>query len=179
MPYVGVSTRSLALLTPSFVKYVDVLSLIQSILGSQSFQTQNGRDQLRSQLAGLLTAPATRDIRFPEETVFIRVFDSVIEPLWLSVLAATDTRNRIIEEQMVQGPTTPEVLNATKRVDDATVACRTALSKLRSGISDNLDTVCYDRAKFELELGSAWLQPGGAPGGGNPAGSGARTGTNT
>ena len=45
-----------------------------------------------------------------------------------ALLGAFDTRNRIIEVENPQNPTTAETLDATRRVDDATVAIRASIS---------------------------------------------------
>jgi len=107
--------------SPSFCLYDTLLEiLIKS--RSNSFQTQAGRDVLREQLVGSLQAVANLTTRFPGNKYFVWVRNPTIAPVFEADMRATDTKNRIIETEEDSRPTTAETLNATQRVDDATVA---------------------------------------------------------
>ena len=64
------------------------------------------------------------------------------------------SRNRIIEVENPQNPTTAETLDATRRVDDATVAIRASISNLMNELVRG--TGMYNQALFESASGLTW-----------------------
>jgi len=77
-----------------------------------------------------------------------------LDSLVSALLGAFDTRNRIIEVENPQNPTTAETLDATRRVDDATVAIRASISNLMNELVRG--TGMYNQALFESASGLTW-----------------------
>lgn len=129
MPYTLTSAKQIAFLTSS---YADPSALINLCLSSQGnqFQTQNARTTVQQQFTDIWNTVPTVESRFPSGKFYVYRLDATIDPLVTSLLDAFDTRNRIIETESPANPTTTEVVNATQRVDDATVNIRSCISNL-------------------------------------------------
>ena len=81
-------------------------------------------------------------------------YNAVLDPLVTALLGAFDTRNRIIEVENQANPTTAETLDATRRVDDATVAIRSAINNLVVELIRG--TGSYNQSAFESTSGLVW-----------------------
>jgi hypothetical protein len=62
-------------------------------------------------------------------------------------MKAFDTKNRVLETEDVVKPSTSEVINATQRVDDSTVAIRSQLAELVTVLGQS--SIYYNRRDFE------------------------------
>nr|WCD42516.1 coat protein [Hibiscus latent Hawaii virus] len=154
MPYSNITTLNLIYSTGTFAPY-DVFLEILIKSRENSFQTQAGRDTLRQQLVGALQVVAGRNFRFPANNTYVWSRNPTLSPVFEALLKATDTKNRIIEvEQDSSRPTTAETLNATQRVDDATVAIHNEIDRILSLLQGG--TALYDRANFESASGWVW-----------------------
>ncbi|ADN93256.1 18 kDa coat protein [Frangipani mosaic virus] len=155
MSYTNISTTNIIYLARSYIPGVDFIDLIISGLG-QSFQTQSARDEFRSQLIGSYKVVVSKTVRFPENTIYLWANNPTIRPLLHAVFQALDTRNRIIEVEStnVVNPTSSETREATRRVDDATVAVRSQLQLLFDALSGG--SGLYDRKAFEDASGLVW-----------------------
>lgn len=78
----------------------------------------------------------------------------VMNPIYQALMKAFDTKNRIIETTEEAKPTTSEMLNATQRVDDATVAIRSQLEELLSALEQ--PSSYYNQSSFESGSGLVW-----------------------
>ncbi|AIA57393.1 coat protein [Plumeria mosaic virus] len=155
MAYTNISTVNLQYFSRSYIPGVEFINLIISGLG-QSFQTQSARDEFRAQLIGSYKVVVTSTVRFPENSIYLWANNPAIRPLLLAVFQALDTRNRIIEVESANAinPTSSETREATRRVDDATVAVRSQLQLLFDALSGG--TGLYDRKSFEEASGLVW-----------------------
>jgi len=93
-------------------------------------------------------------VRFPANGFLVYRYNPIIDPLITALLGTFDTRNRIIEVENPQNPTTAETLDATRRVDDATVAIRSAINNLTNELVRG--TGMYNQTSFESAAGLTW-----------------------
>lgn len=157
MPYAPINAVTLPYFSRSWVPYMEFLDFL-SFAAGEAFQTQSGRDSTRETIQGFLSKPVSVDIRFPESvTGFTYIKHPSIAPLLSAVLAALDTRNRVIEVVDPSNPTTAESLNAVKRTDDASVAARVSLERLSEALASGVGF--YTRESFESSLGLVWTAP--------------------
>nr|AIX94572.1 coat protein [Yellow tailflower mild mottle virus] len=129
MSYAITSPKQFAYLTNAYADPIALISLCNNALGNQ-FQTQNARTTVQQQFNDIWKELPTQISRFPIGIYRVYRFDSTIDPLITSVLNSFDTRNRIIETENPTNPSTTEVVNATQRVDDATVNIRSSINNL-------------------------------------------------
>lgn len=94
-------------------------------------------------------------VRFPEGRIYIYRYSDQIKVAINNILAATDTKNRIVEVADGSAPSTQVELNSVRRTDDATVAVRTAIETLIDLII--LKVGFYDRTEFESRFGLTWV----------------------
>lgn len=164
MSYSNVSPLNLVYLANAWVPAYDFINTVISGIG-QSFQTQSARDEFRAQIIGLYRTVATPSVRFPERNFFVWSNNPTLRPILLALFQALDTRNRILEVEATNSanPTSTETREATRRVDDATVAIRSQLQLLFEQLQGG--TGVYNRATFEEASGLTWV---GAAGAANP-----------
>ena len=93
-------------------------------------------------------------VRFPGDVYKVYRYNAVLDPLITALLGSFDTRNRIIEVENPQNPTTAETYDATRRVDDATVAIRSAINNLVNELVRG--TGLYNQNTFESMSGLVW-----------------------
>lgn len=156
MAYSPITPNVLPYFSKSFVVYKDFVDFLMSSMSS-AFQTQSGRDSVRESLGGFLQAPVGFNQRFPAGPVFyIYLSHAAIAPLYGSLLASLDTRNRVIEVAEPSNPTTAEAINATKRTDDASVAARTSVEQLLVAIRSGAGV--FNRDLFESESHLVWSE---------------------
>lgn len=154
MVYTVTSVNQLHYLTN---RYVDYFTFVSSLLSVQtnSFQTQSGRDELRTMLVNSVISVPAVNTRFPVDKFYIYINHPSVLPVWSALLQSTDTRNRIIEnEGQNQNPTTAEQLNAVRRVDDASTAIHNNIEQLQSLL--NRAEGVFDQATFENVSGLVW-----------------------
>jgi len=152
---------SYAVTQPSMLVYLgsawadpnELINLCTNALGNQ-FQTQQARTTVQQQFADVWKPVPSSNTRFPETGYKVFRYNAVLDPLITALLGTFDTRNRIIEVENQQNPTTAETLDATRRVDDATVAIRSAINNLTNELVRG--TGMYDRASFESASGLTW-----------------------
>jgi hypothetical protein len=96
-------------------------------------------------------------VRFPESRIYVYRYSDQIKVAINNILAATDTKNRIVEVADGSAPSTQVELNSVRRTDDATVAVRTAIETLIDLII--LKVGFYDRTEFESRFGLTWVTP--------------------
>lgn len=123
-----------------------LMSLCISAQG-QLFQTQSARDTARDQFSGSFRALPAPNVRFPDNGFYVYVNNAKIKPIHSALLKAFDTKNRIIETEEETRPTNGEVMSATRRVDDATVAIRSELSALLNELQNG--SGFFNRSSFE------------------------------
>lgn len=153
MSYTITSPSQLAYLSHVWADPQELINICTDAAGEQ-FQTQQARTTVQRQLNGVWkTAPAS-NVRFPAVGYKVYRYNAVLDPLITALLGSFDTRNRIIEVENQQNPTTAETLDATRRVDDATVAIRSSLNNLLSELIRG--TGCYNQATFEAASGLTW-----------------------
>jgi len=148
-----VTPSNLALFTNNYASFMDFSNYLSSAV-SAAFQTQNGRDTVRQTIGGFLSGPVGINSRFPETGFYVYLNHPTIMPLYDALMSSLDTRNRVIEVNEPSNPTTSETLNATKRTDDASVASRSNLSRLKEVIDSGVGV--FDRALFESSNGLTW-----------------------
>lgn len=120
----------------------------------QLFQTQSARDTVREQFSNSLTSPVSTEVRFPDRYM-VYLGSAAVKPLFEALMQSTDTKNRIIETVEESRPSTAEVVNATQRVDDATVAIRSQLQELYTALQNG--NGFYNRTSFEAQM--PWVEP--------------------
>ncbi|AEF01561.1 coat protein [Passion fruit mosaic virus] len=152
MPYQPVSLQTLPWLSANWADYKTLLSVLRAT-SATSFQTQAGRDSIRSQLAGCVSELVQVNVRFPERYL-VYVNDPSISDVWGALLKATDTKNRIIEVDNERNPSNNEIESVTRRVDDASVAIRINVERLLKLLGEVHGV--YDRALFEQVSGLRW-----------------------
>jgi len=155
MAYSNVTALNLGYLSKTWVPALDLINTTVAGLG-QSFQTQSARDEFRAQLIGLYSTVATPSQRFPATGLYVWAQNPTIRPILLAIFQATDTRNRILEVENASSvnPTSTETRDATRRIDDATVAIRAQLQLLFEQLQGG--SGMYDRAAFEVASGLTW-----------------------
>ena len=156
MPYLNLTPLNLIYTSGTFAPY-DVFLEILIKSRSNSFQTQAGRDTLREQLINSLQIVANLNTRYPVLGFYVWVRNPTLAPVFEALLRATDTKNRIIEVEEESRPTTAETLNATQRVDDATVAIHKEIDNILLLLQGG--TAVYDRTAFEVASGLSWTDP--------------------
>ena len=132
---------------------LELQNLCTSALGNQ-FQTQQARTTVQQQFSDVWKTIPTATVRFPATGFKVFRYNAVLDSLVSALLGAFDTRNRIIEVENPQNPTTAETLDATRRVDDATVAIRASISNLMNELVRG--TGMYNQALFESASGLTW-----------------------
>ena len=153
MSYTITSPSQFAFLGSSWADGLALINLCTNSLGNQ-FQTQNARTTVQQQFSDVWKTVASGTVRFPESAFFVYRYDPTLEPLITALLNAFDTRNRIIEVDTPAAPTTAEALNATQRVDDATVNIRACINNLASELVRG--TGFYNQASFEKASALVW-----------------------
>ena len=93
-------------------------------------------------------------VRFPASDFYVYRYNSTLDPLITALLNSFDTRNRIIEVDNQPAPNTTEIVNATQRVDDATVAIRASINNLANELVRG--TGMFNQAGFETASGLVW-----------------------
>lgn len=161
MPYNNINLRTLVWTSKSFAPYDVLYNDVLIKYAGENFQTQAARDTYRRALVGCLQIVADNSTRFPDNSVYVFVQNPAIGAIWAALLKATDTKNRVIETEEENRPTTAEVLNATRRVDDASVAIREETQRLIDAMSSG--TGLYDREAFERASGYVWEEAGVQP----------------
>lgn len=111
------------------------------------FQTQAARDSTRQQFAGSFTMLPTYNSRFPISGYYVYVNNAKIKPIYSALLKSFDTKNRVLETEEETRPTNGEIVSATQRVDDATVAIRSQLMALSNELQNG--SGFFDRTSFE------------------------------
>lgn len=143
-------------MSANWADYQTLVNVLRNT-SATSFQTQAGRDSIRSQLTGCVDSAVQANIRFPERfLVFIN--DPAIADVWFALLKATDTKNRIIEVDTERSPSNSEIESVTRRVDDASVAIRINVERLLKALNDVQGV--YDRTLFEQVSGLTWVEAG-------------------
>jgi len=161
MAYSNVTAKKLKWFSQSYfdpVAFLDGLVPIES----NAFQTQAGRDAVRNYLQSSLVSGPTRAERFPSGRFLACTAMAPLTDMWAAVLQATDTKNRITEDEKADRVSTAEALNSVKRVDDATVAIRSSLDQLKAALRDGSGV--FDQADFEEATGLVWTAPSGGAG---------------
>jgi len=154
MPYKIQRPNQYQFFTVGWAQPIQLVNLCISSLG-QLYQTQAARDAVRQQFTNSLSAVVQEDLRFPETGFRVFALSAELKPLWEALMEAFDTKNRIIETEEETRPSTTEVVSATRRVDDSTVAIRSELANLLKALQDGAGY--YNRERFEEQM--AWTQP--------------------
>ncbi|AYQ58960.1 CP [Brugmansia latent virus] len=152
---------SYTITTPSQIAYLgaawaDPLMLINLCTSSQGnqFQTQNARTTVQQQFADIWKVAPAVNVRFPEAEFKVYRYNPVLDQLISALLNSFDTRNRVIEVENPQNPTTTETMSATQRVDDATVNIRACIVNLMNELVRG--TGMLNRTQFESTSGLIW-----------------------
>ena len=127
MSYAITSPSQFVFLSSAWADPVELINICTNSLGNQ-FQTQQARTTVQQQFSEVWKPFPQSTVRFPDNVFKVYRYNAVIDPLITALLGTFDTRNRIIEVENQQSPTTAETLDATRRVDDATVAIRSAVN---------------------------------------------------
>jgi len=96
MAYTPITPTNLPLCSSNYVPYTEFYNYLVSAQG-EAFQTQQGRDAVRTTLSGFFTSPVSPTVRFPDGPFFIFLGNPVLDPLFKALLQSLDTRNRVIE----------------------------------------------------------------------------------
>ncbi|BDB16633.1 coat protein [Scopolia mild mottle virus] len=153
MPYTIIAPNQFAYLTGSYANPVALIDLCNVSQGNQ-FQTQQARTTAQQQFTDVWKTVPTGDNRFPISTYLVYRLNSTIEPLVTALLNSFDTRNRIIETENPANPSTTEVVNATQRIDDATVNIRSCINNLMNELVRG--TGFLNQASFEATSQLTW-----------------------
>jgi len=153
MSYTVNSPSQLVYLSSAWADPTDLLNLCTNSLGNQ-FQTQQARTTVQQQFSDVWKPVPQAGVRFPNNGFKVYRYNAVLDPLITALLGTFDTRNRIIEVENQQNPTTAETLDATRRVDDATVAIRSAINNLANELVRG--TGMYNQTSFESTAGLTW-----------------------
>lgn len=155
MPYNNVTALNIIYLSQSWIPCLDFINTVINGIG-QSFQTQSARDEFRAQIIGLYRTIVTAQQRFPASGQYVWANSPTLRPIILAVFQALDTRNRIIEVEASSSsnPSSSETREATRRIDDATVAVRAQLQLLFEQLQGG--TGMYDQSAFETASGLTW-----------------------
>nr|WOL52756.1 coat protein [Capsicum mild mottle virus] len=155
MPYTITAPNQLVYFGSVWADPVALHNTCTEAYGNQ-FQTQAARTAIQQQINGQFKTVPTRTVRFSDGDMGFRCYryDSTLDPLITALLNACDTRNRIIETEKPTNPNTTEVINATQRIDDATVNIRSSLSNLMNELVKG--TGSLNTASFEASSGLVW-----------------------
>ncbi|QNH85183.1 coat protein [Yellow pepper mild mottle virus] len=153
MSYAINSPNQLVFLSSAWADPTELLNLCTNSLGNQ-FQTQQARTTVQQQFSDVWKPVPQVGVRFPASGFKVYRYNAVLDPLITALLGTFDTRNRIIEVENQQSPTTAETLDATRRVDDATVAIRSAINNLANELVRG--TGMYNQASFESVAALTW-----------------------
>nr|AXG24387.1 coat protein [Tomato mosaic virus] len=132
---------------------IELLNDCTNSLGNQ-FQTQLARTTVQQQFSEVWKPFPQSPVRFPGDVYKVYRYNAVLDPLITALQGAFDTRNRIIEVENQQSPTRAETLDATRRVDDATVAIRSAINNLVNELVRG--TGLYNQNTFASMSGLVW-----------------------
>lgn len=152
MAYTPLSARNIAPFSSAWMEATNILDILNNNI-SKSFQVQANRNDLANILAGSLVKVANYNTRFPLGFYVYR-YDDQIKVAFNNILAATDTKNRIVEVADGSAPSTQVELNSVRRTDDATVAIRSAIQEMIDLIINQVGF--YDQATFESKFGLTW-----------------------
>ncbi|QYW08490.1 MAG: putative coat protein [Yunnan virgavirus 3] len=153
MVYVITLPRQLPYLSNAWCDTSAIINLCNMALANQ-FQTQNARTTTQQQFGDLWTTVVSAASRFPATGFYVYRYDPILEQLITALMNSFDTRNRIIETENNPTPSTTEVVNATQRVDDATVNIRSCITNLLNPLLKG-DGV-YNQSTFESTSGLSW-----------------------
>ena len=153
MSYSITTPSQFVFLSSAWADPIELINLCTNALGNQ-FQTQQARTVVQRQFSEVWKPSPQVTVRFPDSDFKVYRYNAVLDPLVTALLGAFDTRNRIIEVENQANPTTAETLDATRRVDDATVAIRSAINNLIVELIRG--TGSYNRSSFESSSGLVW-----------------------
>nr|WGH47542.1 coat protein [Tomato mosaic virus] len=153
MSYSITSPSQFVFLSSVWADPIELLNVCTNSLGNQ-FQTQQARTTVQQQFSEVWKPFPQSTVRFPGDVYKVYRYNAVLDPLITALLGAFDTRNRIIEVENQQSPTSAETLDATRRVDDATVAIRSAINNLVNELVRG--TGLYNQNTFESMSGLVW-----------------------
>nr|CCH64050.1 coat protein [Tobacco mosaic virus] len=153
MSYSITTPSQFVYLSSAWADPIELINLCTNALGNQ-FQTQQARTVVQRQFSEVWKPSPQVTVRFPDNDFKVYRYNAVLDPLVTALLGAFDTRNRIIEVENQANPTTAETLDATRRVDDATVAIRSAINNLVVELIRG--TGSYNRSSFESSSGLVW-----------------------
>lgn len=153
MPYTINSPSQFVYLSSAYADPVQLINLCTNALGNQ-FQTQQARTTVQQQFADAWKPVPSMTVRFPASDFYVYRYNSTLDPLITALLNSFDTRNRIIEVDNQPAPNTTEIVNATQRVDDATVAIRASINNLANELVRG--TGMFNQAGFDTASGLVW-----------------------
>lgn len=153
MSYTIATPSQFVFLSSAWADPIELINLCTNSLGNQ-FQTQQARTTVQRQFSEVWKPVPQVAVRFPDSGFKVYRYNAVLDPLVTALLGAFDTRNRIIEVENQANPTTAETLDATRRVDDATVAIRSAINNLVVELVKG--TGLYNQSTFESASGLQW-----------------------
>lgn len=153
MVYNITSPRQYQYLSNAWCEPNALINLCNVSLANQ-FQTQNARTTTQQQFGDLWAPVVSTSSRFPAIGYYVYRYDPVLEQLITALMNSFDTRNRIIETESNPNPSTTEIVNATQRVDDATVNIRSCINNLLNPLIQG--TGYYNQNSFEATSGLAW-----------------------
>jgi len=153
MSYSISSPRQLVYFSNAWCDATSLINLLTAVQADQ-FQTQNARTTVQQQLGDMWSGRVGPTERFPETGFYVFRFDPILEQLITALMNSFDTRNRIIEVENQPAPNTTEMVNATQRVDDATVNIRSCITNLLNPLVQG--TGMYNRSVFESASGLVW-----------------------
>nr|ADF47092.1 coat protein [Tobacco mosaic virus] len=116
-------------LSSAWADPIELINLSTNALPNQ-LQTLQARSVVQRQFSDLWKPSPLVTVTNPDSLFKVYTYNAVLEALVTALLGAFDTRNRIIEVENQANPTTAETLDATRRVDDATVAITSAIFNL-------------------------------------------------
>lgn len=147
MSYSITSPSQFVFLSSVWADPIELLNVCTNSLGNQ-FQTQQARTTVQQQFSEVWKPFPQSTVRFPGDVYKVYRYNAVLDPLITALLGSFDTRNRIIEVENQQNPTTAETL------DDATVAIRSAINNLVNELVRG--TGLYNQNTFESMSGLVW-----------------------
>ncbi|WBG54323.1 coat protein [Piper chlorosis virus] len=154
MPYTVTNPNQYQYFATAWAPPKQLIDLCVSAQG-QHYQTQSARDTVREQFSNILQSVVAEDLRFPEAGFRVFTLSAVLKPLFEALMKSFDTKNRIIETEEESRPTSTEVVTATQRVDDATVAIRSHIQAIVTELQNG--NGYFNRAQFEAII--AWVAP--------------------
>jgi len=153
MAYTPITANTVILFSQSWIEASNILSILNNAL-ADSFQVQINRTDLANLLRGAVVSIVSATERFPANKYYIYRWDDQIKVAFNNILAATDTKNRIVEVADGSAPSSQVELNSVRRTDDATVAVRTAIQNLIDLILNKVGF--YTQPQFESAFGLTW-----------------------